>query len=197
METTTYRIYEALESGPKTAVEVWQIMGNTTLGTVRASLEKMVDREVLHKHAIKRNSRRTNLYAIQDEFSGYKYRDTYGGNETGNPLKHGERELPIDVLQAMFGSGKVQDYIEETDGYLTTPCWNWTRSKSKGGYPQMLIRHHIVRLHRVALTVKLDRYINPSMTASHLCHNPSCINPDHLVEESIGDNNHRKVRRAA
>jgi hypothetical protein len=49
-------------------------------------------------------------------------------------------------------------------------------------------RYHIqidglqVSANRFALERKLGRAIHPGFEARHTCNNPSCINPDHLVE---------------
>jgi hypothetical protein len=59
--------------------------------------------------------------------------------------------------------------VEKTDG-----CWNWTGSKTKNGYGQILISAH-----RLAYELLVGA-IPENLALDHLCRNPSCVNPAHL-----------------
>jgi len=61
-------------------------------------------------------------------------------------------------------------------------CWLWTGVKIKDGYGMLSVKGHRILSHRFALTLHLKRQITPGLEVRHMCHNPSCINPEHLEE---------------
>lgn len=75
---------------------------------------------------------------------------------------------------------------------ITTPCLSFTGAKQKCGHG--LIRHNgkLVQSHRVAYEAKHGP-IPPGMCVMHLCDNPACCNPDHLVLGTQKENTHDSV----
>lgn len=73
-----------------------------------------------------------------------------------------------------------------------TGCHLWTRNRAAFGYGQYSVTrngvHRTHTAHRLALTLRLGRPIRPGMQAIHLCDNPPCCRPDHLIEGTPKDN---------
>ena len=79
-------------------------------------------------------------------------------------------------------------------------CLKWTGCVNKQGYGQFRYRdprsegYKTRSAHRVTMMVKLKDFdLDPSIQASHLCHNSLCINTDHISLESNKVNNLRKL----
>ena len=76
-----------------------------------------------------------------------------------------------------------------------TECWNWTGPKTAAGYAYMvdprqpIIRESMPRIqvHRLICAV-VYRAMLPEEHARHLCHNPGCVNPEHLAPGSPSEN---------
>ena len=71
-------------------------------------------------------------------------------------------------------------------------CWIWQGS-TQNGYPSVSRGHakSKVKIHMLALYMATGQLPEPREVSSHLCHNKLCINPDHLVIESIVANSRR------
>jgi len=66
-----------------------------------------------------------------------------------------------------------------------TGCWEWTKSRyTTTGYGQLGYWPHTA--HRLAYILWYG--ILTEKVVRHLCHNPGCCNPEHLVEGSHKDN---------
>lgn len=72
-------------------------------------------------------------------------------------------------------------------------CHIWTGSH-QNGYPAVSQGHgqSKIKMHILAAWLKYRRIPAANEVVSHLCHRKSCINPDHLVIETIAANNSRK-----
>ena len=69
-------------------------------------------------------------------------------------------------------------------------CWEWTASKTRGGYGQISIGGHSarpVRAHR-AVYETLIGPIPPDALLCHQCDNPGCVRPDHMFIGTQYDN---------
>ena len=75
--------------------------------------------------------------------------------------------------------------VVKTDG-----CWFWTGYISKG-YGKIKYKYKQLNAHRVALELALGRPIQEGLVVAHLpvvCHNPLCVNPEHLREATVQEN---------
>jgi len=95
------------------------------------------------------------------------------------------------------------------NSYCQAECWLWTSHKKsgKGGshdsrIPPFTSEHGYgvisrgkgrgkIKVIQLACYSKFGKVVLYGENASHLCHNPACINPDHLVIESAHKNNIR------
>ena len=80
--------------------------------------------------------------------------------------------------------GKVE-LMENTFRPDLGPCWLWMGSHNTGGYGNLVIgsrtdgTRKVVLAHRFAYETLIG-VIAPELEPDHLCHNHSCVNPDHL-----------------
>ena len=58
-------------------------------------------------------------------------------------------------------------------------CWTWTAVKDKSGYGQFRLDGQMRRAHRVAYQLSVGE-VPDGMLIDHICHQPSCVNPEHL-----------------
>jgi HNH endonuclease len=88
--------------------------------------------------------------------------------------------------------GQHAGYIVEDRGYLGS-CWIWQGGTQSQGYGRMSVDGKLVPAHRhyyeatkgpVPIGLQLD----------HLCHEPSCVNPDHLEPVTSTENLRRSTR---
>lgn len=68
----------------------------------------------------------------------------------------------------------------------TDTCWLWQGTKAKG-YGRLNIDGKRVYAHRFSYSVSKG-ILEPSQVIMHTCDNPSCVNPDHLVQGTQKDN---------
>ena len=73
-------------------------------------------------------------------------------------------------------------------------CWPWTGSLAvRGGYGQLQDRGKLLKAHRVAWEIHFGP-IPEGMFIRHMCHNPRCCNPSHLLPGTVRDNNRDAVK---
>jgi hypothetical protein len=83
-----------------------------------------------------------------------------------------------------------QEYIDRFFEYVSpeaiTGCWLWTGRIDSDGYGRIQLNRIRYGAHRFsAMIYGLDM---SGAVMRHMCNNPSCVNPDHLVTGSIKDN---------
>lgn len=72
-------------------------------------------------------------------------------------------------------------------------CIQWMGSKVHGDYGRLRVNQNRVRAPRFAFFLRHGRL--PSKHVLHVCDNPSCVNPDHLLEGSDLDNSRDSVSK--
>lgn len=74
-------------------------------------------------------------------------------------------------------------------------CWNWVGSKAvRGGYGQLYEQGRLLKGHRLSWEIHFG-LIPPNMLIRHLCNNPACCNPSHLLPGTPRDN-HLDMQRS-
>lgn len=66
-------------------------------------------------------------------------------------------------------------------------CWNWNGCLTSSGYGQLTENTKYWATHRYAYTCVIGD-IPEGNVVRHMCHNPSCCNPDHLKAGTHKDN---------
>lgn len=61
-----------------------------------------------------------------------------------------------------------------------TDCWEWLGAKKPKGYGNIRINNNYLLAHRVAFELA-NGLIPPGYIVCHICDNPSCCNPSHLM----------------
>jgi hypothetical protein len=69
-----------------------------------------------------------------------------------------------------------------------TGCWNWKGGKIKDGYGMTSIKGKRYLIHRYSLELYNKKPIDKNLEVRHMCHNPSCYNPEHLKTGTHADN---------
>ena len=71
-------------------------------------------------------------------------------------------------------------FLAKVDKSNPDACWIWTGAKDPNGYGRFAIVHGVARLaHRVSFEIA-NGEMPEGMVLDHKCHNPACVNPDHL-----------------
>lgn len=69
----------------------------------------------------------------------------------------------------------------------TTDCWVWLGAKKPKGYGNVRINKEYLLAHRVAFSISTGQ-IPDGFIVCHICDNPSCCNPNHLMLGTIKSN---------
>lgn len=83
--------------------------------------------------------------------------------------------------------------ITEADRFWTkvdkgAGCWAWAGSYRRDGYGQFQFRGSNSAAHRASWTIH-NGPIPDGMFIDHICHNKSCVRPDHLRLATVRQNN--------
>jgi hypothetical protein len=66
-------------------------------------------------------------------------------------------------------------------------CWVWTGSRDRKGYGRFKFQRRNARAHRVSYLLFIGS-IPSGDTIHHICRNPSCVRPSHLMPMSLVEN---------
>ncbi len=73
--------------------------------------------------------------------------------------------------------------VSKSDG-----CWIWIAGKDVDGYGYFKLRGKMFRAHRVSYLIQNGNITKEKPVIRHLCNNPACVNPVHLMDGTGQDN---------
>lgn len=77
-----------------------------------------------------------------------------------------------------------------------TGCWEWQKFIDEWGYGRITDGGKSRMAHRVAFELHRDEELpgfSPDHQINHTCHNPACVNPDHLYIGTAKENMHDAI----
>lgn len=97
-----------------------------------------------------------------------------------------------------YSAYRIPSKIQDALSYEGDDCLDHGTIGDKDGYSILTISH---KSHGRQLSVRAHRYLyflkhpetDKSMVVRHMCNNPRCINPSHLLAGTVKDNNNDKV----
>ena len=95
------------------------------------------------------------------------------------------------VRESLANSKKLAKQIERFKSRIKSTgvgCWEWTWSKDGDGYGHFHARPITQRAHRFSYYI-YKAELKDGLCICHSCDNPSCVNPDHLWQGTIKQNN--------
>ena len=70
----------------------------------------------------------------------------------------------------------------------TPECWEWLGTLDRDGYGRMKVNGVKTRVHRYSYELH-NEPIPDGMVVDHICHNTSCVRPEHLRVATVKQNN--------
>lgn len=78
---------------------------------------------------------------------------------------------------------------------LNVHCWEWQGPYNQsGGYGIIKVGTENLFVHRLSYLYFLNR-LDENLLVCHHCDNPKCVNPDHLFQGTIQDNNRDRTNK--
>ena len=76
--------------------------------------------------------------------------------------------------------------------HKTSQCWEWQAYKDRNGYGVFGLDRKVRKAHRVSYEFA-NGPVPAGMPIDHICHNPGCVNPEHLRKVTTKQNaEHRR-----
>lgn len=85
----------------------------------------------------------------------------------------------IESSSYKFDKSRLDDFWDKVEVKDSDECWIWKGYINPDGYGQLDVGGKTTGAHRVA--VRADGRDPTGKVVRHTCHNPSCVNPHHLV----------------
>lgn len=84
--------------------------------------------------------------------------------------------------------GEVQEWMAAHVDHHGDDCLLWPFSGNWNGYGHLGVNGKVCKAHRVMCTLAHGEPPTPKHVAAHSCHNPPCVNPDHLSWKTPREN---------
>ena len=105
------------------------------------------------------------------------------------------RQMLRGVPLAELGAADISRFWSFVEVGSEEACWPYTGTRSAEGYGRFFAQYRSLWAHRVAWETANGRPLKEKMVAMHECDNPPCVNPAHLREGTIADNNADKMSK--
>lgn len=103
------------------------------------------------------------------------------------------RKYGFDVPLQKPGA-KQPDFWTRLEVKQENECWHWKESLNKDGYGRVRLNGVLKMAHRIAYELHTGKNID-GFVAMHICDNPKCCNPNHLVIGTHADNQNDKMQK--
>ena len=87
------------------------------------------------------------------------------------------------------------DYWKKVDVKKNDQCWNWLGSVNKDGYGRARFQGKLIYVHRLSLIYQEPNIDLDKKVVMHICDNPKCCNPKHLLIGTHADNQTDKFKK--
>jgi len=95
------------------------------------------------------------------------------------------------MLQSLTFVSKFWSHVD-----CIGPCWVWKHKTWSNGYGKFSPCSCVaLRAHRVSFALANGKLPDDKNIVMHICDNRLCVNPDHLKEASIKDNNRDREQK--
>lgn len=95
-------------------------------------------------------------------------------------------------VKGMHGSPEER-FWTYVDAAAADECWLWNGHRNKNGYGTLRSKTTTLAVHRVSYEMHKGK-IPEGLVIRHMCNNPPCVNPNHLLVGTNLDNVMDKVR---
>ena len=96
------------------------------------------------------------------------------------------------MIVAVKDEKLLKRFWKKVDKKGPNDCWEWTAAKLQDGYGKIRISEKMIRSHRFSYELHKGK-IPEGLYVLHSCHNPSCVNPNHLRLGTHQDNMDDKI----
>lgn len=86
--------------------------------------------------------------------------------------------------------------VKQRCSITATDCWNWLGRTDAVGYPVICYDKMWYPVHRMVVVMKYGRQLG-TQQAHHICANPRCCNPMHLMPETQVANTGEMLQRTS
>jgi hypothetical protein len=87
------------------------------------------------------------------------------------------------------------EYWNKVDVKKNDECWDWLGAVNKDGYGRPRFQGKLIYAHRLSLIYQEPNINFDKKVVMHICDNPKCCNPKHLLLGTHADNQADKFKK--
>jgi len=87
------------------------------------------------------------------------------------------------------------EFWKKVDVQKSDECWNWIGAVNKNGYGRARFQGKLIYVHRLSLIYQEPNLDFGKKVVMHICDNPRCCNPKHLLLGTHADNQADKFKK--